>query len=70
MQYFQLEHPLDRTILCDYSGCENVADHLDVNEEGHEYFLCSGHTGSAEHASRLPKRAPGAGYPYRSKPAA
>jgi len=70
MKHFQLEHPPDRTIVCDDMACEAVADYLEVNEDGHEYFVCANHTSGETHASRLPNRAPGDGYPYRSKPAA
>ena len=38
MEYFLLEHPPDRLILCNRSGCENIADYLEVNEQRGEDF--------------------------------
>jgi len=70
MTSYGLEHAAERIVLCDFMACENVADYIDVDEDGHEHFECAAHTNSTVHASRLPKRAPGAGYPYRSKAAA
>lgn len=72
MEYFRLEHPAGKVILCDYSDhsvCEKIADYLEL-EEDHEHFVCATHTSSDQHASVLLRRAPGAGYPYRSRRAA
>jgi hypothetical protein len=46
MEYFLLEHPPDRLILCTRSGCERIADNLEVNEQGGEDFVCAAHTSS------------------------
>ena len=70
MEHFQLKHPPDRIVTCDYMACGGVADYLEVNEEGHEYFVCADHTSIETHTSRLSERAPGDGYPYQNKPAA
>ncbi|HVH86740.1 MAG TPA: hypothetical protein VM912_08450, partial [Terriglobales bacterium] len=37
MEFFQLHHPPDVTVLCDRRGCEQVADYLEVDDHGHEY---------------------------------
>jgi len=60
MEYFCLDHPPDRLILCDRPNCENIADYLEVNEDGGEDFLCAAHTSSERHASVLPKGVPSA----------
>lgn len=60
MEYFRLEHPRDRLILCNRSSCEAIADYLEVNEQGLEDFVCAAHTSSKRHASVLPKRVPNA----------
>ena len=54
MEFFQLHHPLNATVLCDRKGCEQVADYLEVDDSGHEYRLCASHTDSKTHSSRLP----------------
>ena len=69
MEYFLLEHPPDRLILCHRSICENIADYLEVNELGGEDFVCAAHTSSQRHASALPTGIPSA-EPLRSRPAA
>ena len=55
MEYFRVDHPPDRLILCDRSNCENVADYQEVNERGLEDRVCAAHTSSERHASVLPK---------------
>jgi hypothetical protein len=37
MEFYQLQHPLNATVLCDRKGCEQVADYLEVDDHGHEY---------------------------------
>jgi len=58
MEYFRLDHPPDRLILCSRSNCEDIADYLEVNEDGSEDFVCAAHTGSARYVSVLAKRVP------------
>jgi hypothetical protein len=70
MEYFRLEHPAGKAILCDDSVCDQIADYMELDKKDHEHFVCSTHTGSKKHASVLLRRAPGAGYPYRSRHAA
>ena len=70
MDFFQLHHPLNATVLCDRKGCEQVADYLEVDDHGHEYRLCASHTDSKTHSSRLPTRKPSPDLPFRSRPAA
>ena len=70
MEYFRLENPVGKVILCDDSVCNEIADYLELDEEDHEHFVCATHTGSNKHASVLLRRASGAGYPYRSRRAA
>lgn len=60
MEYFRFDHPPDRLTLCIRSNCEEIADYLEVNEEGREDFVCAGHTSSERHASVLPKGVPSA----------
>lgn len=55
MKYFGLEHPPDRLILCNRSGCADIADYQEVSEQGREDFACAAHTSSERHASVLPK---------------
>jgi hypothetical protein len=69
MEYFRLDHPPDRLILCNRPNCENIADYLEVSEQGDEDFLCAAHTSSVRHASVLPKAVPSA-EPHRSRTAA
>jgi hypothetical protein len=66
MEYFRLEHPLDRLILCNRSNCEDIADYLEVNEQRDEDFVCAAHTSSKRHASVLPKGVPST-EPHRSR---
>lgn len=68
MEYFLLEHPPDRLILCNRSGCEDIADYLEVNEQGCEDLVCAVHTSSVMHASVLPNGIPSA-EPRRIRPA-
>jgi hypothetical protein len=68
MKYFRLEHPADRLILCNRSGCAIIADYEEVNEQGREDFACAAHTSSERHASVLPKGISSA-KPQRSRPA-
>jgi hypothetical protein len=70
MEFFQLQHPLNATVLCDRKGCEQVADYLEVDEHGQEYRVCAVHTDSKTHSSRLPTRKPSTDLPFRSRPAA
>lgn len=70
MKYFLLEHPPDRLILCNRPGCEDIADYLEVNEQGCEDLVCAAHT-SRRHALVLPQGVPSGGAdPRRSRPAA
>jgi hypothetical protein len=50
MEYFRLDHPPDRLILCNRSNCEDIADYLEVNEHGREDFACAAHTSSERYA--------------------
>ena len=71
MEYFRLNHPPDRLILCNRSPCEDIADYLEINEHGREDFVCAAHTSSQRYASVLPKGVPsGGGDPHRSRAAA
>ena len=70
MEFFQLQHPPDVTVLCDRKGCEQVADYLEVDDYGQEYRVCAVHTDSKIHASRLPTREPSPDLIFRSRPAA
>ena len=70
MEFFQLQHPLNATVLCDREGCEQVADYLEVDDHGHECRVCAVHTESRMHSSRLPTRKPSPDLPFRSRPAA
>jgi hypothetical protein len=69
MRYFLLEHPPDELIVCSRSECTDIADYLEVNEQGGEDFVCAAHTSSERHASVLPKRVPST-EPDRSRSAA
>jgi hypothetical protein len=55
MEYFRIDHPPDRLILCHVSNCEDIADYLEINEQGGENLVCAAHTSSERHASVLPK---------------
>jgi hypothetical protein len=66
MEYFRLNHPPDRLILCNRSNCEDIADYLEINERGSEDFVCAAHTSSQRHVSVLPKRVSSA-EPHRSR---
>jgi hypothetical protein len=70
MEYFLLEHPPDRLILCNRSGCNGIADYLEVSEQGGEDFLCAVHTSSEKHALVLPKGVPRGATPHGRRPAA
>ena len=52
MEYFCVDHPPDRLILCHRSTCDGVADYLEVSEEGDEYFVCAAHTSSERYVFR------------------
>lgn len=69
MEYFRLNHPPDRLILCNRSNCEDIADYLEVNDKGGEDFVCAVHTSSAKYVSALPTGVPSA-EPDRSRSAA
>jgi len=69
MEYFRLDHPRDQLILCHRSNCKDIADYLEISEQGGEDFVCAAHTSSVRHASVLPKAVPSA-EPHRSRPAA
>jgi hypothetical protein len=69
MNFFQLHHPLNVTILCDRKACEQVADYLEVDDHDNEYRACATHTDSKMHVSRLPTRKPNPDLPFRSRPA-
>lgn len=56
MEYFRVDHPPDRPILCHRSTCEGIADYLEVSEQGDEYFVCAAHTSSERYVSVLRKR--------------
>ncbi len=58
MEYFCVDHPPDRPILCHRSTCEGIADYLEVSEEGDQYFVCAAHTSSERYVSVLPKGIP------------
>src|ERR1700693_2519970 len=58
IEYFRLDHPPDRLIICNRSNCEDIADYLEVNEQGSEDFACAAHTSSERHAFVLPKGVP------------
>ncbi len=66
MEHFRLEHPPDRLILCNRPDCEDIADYLEVNEQGREDFVCAAHTSSERHVSVLPTGVPSA-EPLRSR---
>ncbi len=68
MEHFRLEHPLGRLILCNRSNCKDIADYLEISEQGDEDFVCAAHTSSERHASVLPMGIPRA-EPHRSRPA-
>jgi hypothetical protein len=53
MEYFRLEHPPDRLILCNRPDCEHIADYLELDEQGCEDLVCAAHTSSEKHASVL-----------------
>lgn len=66
MKHFRLEHPPDRLFLCNRPDCEDIADYLEINEQGREDFVCATHTGSERHVSVLAKGVPSA-EPLRSR---
>jgi hypothetical protein len=55
MEYFRLDHPPDRLILCHRSNWKGIVDYQEVNEKGLEDLVCATHTSSERHASVLPK---------------
>ena len=55
MEYFRFDHPPGRLVLCDRANCEDIADYLEINEQGREDFVCATHTSRERHASVLPK---------------
>jgi len=65
MEYYQLEHPRDRILLCTHSDCNEIADYLELTEAGAENVLCASHTSSERHVSVLQKHACRPGYPFR-----
>jgi hypothetical protein len=65
MEYFLLEHPPDGLILCNFSNCENIAEYLEINEQGGEECFCAAHTSSEKHASVLPNGVPIDTYPVQ-----
>ncbi len=69
MQYFLLNHPPDRLILCHRSNCEAIADYLEINDQGAEDYVCAAHTKSHRHVSVLSTAVPSV-EPQRSRPAA
>jgi hypothetical protein len=69
MEYFRFDHPPDRLILCHRSKCEEIADYLEVNEQGRENLVCAAHPSSERHASVLSKGVPHAER-HRSRTAA
>jgi hypothetical protein len=69
MEYFRLDHPPGRLILCDRSTCEGIADYLELDEQGGEDFVCAAHTSSERHVAVLPKAVPRS-EPHRSRSAA
>ncbi len=69
MEYFLLEHPWDRTVLCDYPGCDRVADYLELDGI-RETHACALHTTSRKYLSGLPERTPNPGLVYRVRAAA
>jgi hypothetical protein len=70
MELYQLEHPPDRILLCSHSDCNEIADYLELTEDGGEEVLCASHTSSDKHVSVLRKRACHTGHAFRSRPAA
>jgi len=70
MEYFRLDHPPDRLILCNRSKCKDIADYLEVNEHGREAFACAAHTSSVRYPSVQPKGVLSGAEPHRSRPAA
>ncbi len=69
MEYFLLEHPFDRTVICDRPNCGRVADYLELDDDS-ESHVCAVHTTSKRHVSRLPERSPNPALPYHVRPAA
>jgi hypothetical protein len=70
MEPYQLEHPPDRILLCSHSGCDEIADYLELTAEGAEQVFCASHTSSDKHVSVLRKRACHTAYSFRSRPVA
>jgi hypothetical protein len=70
MDYFLLEHPSDKIVLCDRPNCRGVADYLEIDRQGRELRVCASHTTSEKHVSRLPERSPNLGLPFKTRRAA
>ncbi len=66
MEYFLLEHPCDKVLLCDHPGCDRVADYLELDST-RELHVCSLHTTSKRYVSGLPERRPSPELPYRAR---
>jgi hypothetical protein len=58
VEYFRLDSPADRLILCHRSQCDDIAASPEIKEPGGEDFACSVHAGSRRYASVLPKGVP------------
>lgn len=69
MEYFLLEHPSNKTVLCDRPNCGRVADYLEIDGD-RESHVCAYHTTSEKYVSRLPERRPDPERPYRARAAA
>ena len=67
MEYFLLEHPSGKTILCDRQNCRGVADYLEIDSQGHELRVCASHTTSKKHVSRLSERSPNLELPFKNR---
>jgi len=58
VKYFRLDYPADRLILCHRSQCDDIAEALEINEQGGEDFACAVHTSSRRYAAVLPEGVP------------
>jgi hypothetical protein len=70
MEYFRLEHPSDKIVLCDRQNCRKVADYLEIDRQGHELRVCASHTTSEKYVSRLSERSPNLELSFKNRPAA
>ncbi len=52
MEYLLLEHPGSADFFYNRSGCEDIADYLEVNEQRGEDFICADHTSSERRLQR------------------